>query len=199
MDIPMRDRVKLSTDLYFPETSQENEKFPVILIRTPYKKEMSELEGLNWAKNGYVCAIQDVRGRFASQGEWEPMVNEAKDGYDTIEWLAVQEWSTGKVGMIGGSYLGMVQLQAAVQKPPHLVTIIPNVAPPDPFFNIPYEYGSFMTWGALWWAEVVETEATADLSGKKLFKTLEGKDEDFFKTLPVIDLDKKLFGKENHY
>jgi hypothetical protein len=56
-----------------------------------------------------------------------------------------------------------------------------------------------MTWGALWWAEVVETEATADLSGKKLFKTLEGKDEDFFKTLPVIDLDKKLFGKENHY
>jgi alpha/beta superfamily hydrolase len=199
MEIPMRDGVKLSTDLYFPENNQEKEKSPVILIRTPYKKEMSELDGLNWAKKGYVCAIQDVRGRFASQGEWEPMVNEAEDGYDTIEWLAVQEWSIGKVGMIGGSYLGMVQLQAAVQKPPHLVTIIPNVAPPDPFFNIPYEYGSFMTLGALWWAEVVETEATADLSGKKLFKTLEGKDEDFFKTLPVIDLDKKVFGKENHY
>lgn len=197
--IPMRDGVKLSTDLYFPESSRESETFPVILIRTPYKKEMSELDGLNWAKKGYVCAIQDVRGRFASQGKWEPMVNEAKDGYDTIEWLAVQEWSTGKIGMIGASYLGMTQLQAAAQQPPHLVTIIPNVAPPDPFFNIPYEYGSFMTLGALWWAQAVETEATADLSGKKLFKIFEGKDDSFFKTLPVIDLDKKVFGKENHY
>jgi putative CocE/NonD family hydrolase len=197
--IPMPDGVKLSTDLYFPENNREKEKFPVILIRTPYKKEMSELDGLNWAKKGYVCAIQDVRGRFASQGQWEPMVNEAKDGYDTIEWLAVQEWSTGKVGMIGASYLGLTQLQAAAQQPPHLVTIIPNVAPPDPFFNIPYEYGSFMTLGALWWAQAVETEATADLSGKKLFKIFEGKDDSFFKTLPVIDLDKKVFGKENHY
>ncbi|MGD2092018.1 MAG: CocE/NonD family hydrolase [Candidatus Aminicenantes bacterium] len=199
VEIPMRDGVKLSTDLYFPESNREKEKYPVILMRTPYKKEMSELDGLNWAKKGYVCALQDVRGRFASQGKWEPMVNEAKDGYDTIEWLAVQEWSTGKVGMIGGSYLGMVQLQAAAQQPPHLVTIIPNVAPPDPFFNIPYEYGSFMMLGALWWAEAVETEATADLSGKKLFKIFEGKDDSFFKILPVIDLDKKVFGKENHY
>lgn len=199
MEIPMRDGVKLSTDLYFPENSRKNEKFSVILIRTPYKKEMSELDGLNWAKNGYVSAIQDVRGRFASQGEWEPMVNEAEDGYDTIEWLAGQTWSTRKIGMIGASYLGWTQLQAAAQQPPHLVTIIPNVAPPDPFFNIPYEYGSFMTLGALWWAEALETEATADLSGKKLFKTFEGKDDSFFKTLPVIDLDKKVFGKENHY
>lgn len=197
MDIPMRDGVKLSTDLYFPDSKEE--KYPVILIRTPYKKEVSELDGFAWAKNGYVCAIQDVRGRFASEGEWEPFVNEAQDGYDTIEWLAVQEWCSGKVGMIGASYLGWVQLQAAVQKPPHLVTIIPNVAPPDGFFNFPYEYGSFFTWAALWWAEVVETEATADISGKRLIDTFKGKDERLFRTLPVVDLDKRIFGKESSY
>ncbi|UCH94433.1 MAG: CocE/NonD family hydrolase, partial [Candidatus Aminicenantes bacterium] len=199
VDIPMRDGVKLAADIYFPGSKKQEEKFPVILIRSPYKKEMSELDGLSWAKRGYVCAVQDVRGRFASGGEWEPLVNEAEDGYDTIEWLAVQEWCTGKVGMIGGSYLGTVQLQAAAQKPPHLVTIIPNVASADPFFNAPYEYGSFVMQGSLWWAEVVETEATADLSRKQLFKTFREKHENFFKTLPVIDLDKKLFGKENPY
>ncbi|NIM11830.1 MAG: CocE/NonD family hydrolase [Candidatus Aminicenantes bacterium] len=195
--IPMRDGVKLSTDLYFPDSKEE--KYPVILIRTPYKKEMNELDGFEWAKNGYVCAIQDVRGRFASGGEWEPFVNEAQDGYDTIEWLAAQEWCSGKVGMIGGSYLGWVQLQAAVQKPPHLVTIIPNVVPPDPFFNIPYEYGSFFTLGALWWVEVVETEATADISGKRLIDTFKGIEENVLKSLPVVDLDKKVFGKEKSY
>jgi putative CocE/NonD family hydrolase len=199
VDIPMRDGVKLSTNLYFPGSKKEQEKFPVILIRSPYKKEMSELDGKTWSKNGYVCAIQDVRGRFASGGEWEPTINEAEDGCDTIEWLARQEWCTGKVGMIGGSYLGMVQLQAAAQKPPHLVTIIPNATPADPFFNEPYEYGSFMAWSALWWAEVLETEATADLSGKKLAMTFKGNEHDLFKELPVIDLDKKILGKENPY
>ncbi|MBI3458388.1 MAG: hypothetical protein HY002_21665, partial [Candidatus Rokubacteria bacterium] len=72
-------------------------------------------------------------------------------------------WSSGKVGMIGGSYLGWVQWWAASQKPPHLVTIIPNVAPPDPFYNVPYEYGTFFLMGAMFWAEALETRATADL------------------------------------
>ena len=194
--IPMRDGVRLATDLYLPEGEGP---FPVILIRTPYKKEMSEIDGFYYARRGYATAIQDVRGRFASEGEWEPMVNEAEDGYDSIEWLAVQVWSTGKVGMIGGSYLGMVQLQAAAAKPPHLVTIIPNVAPPDPFFNIPYEYGLFFTFGALWWAEAVETEASADLSMKKMYDINRRDYEKTLDHLPVIDLDKKIFGGTNAY
>lgn len=196
--VPMRDGIKLSTDLYFPEKNSEG-KFPIVFIRTPYKKEMQELDGFYWAKNGFVCAIQDVRGRFASDGEWEPFVNEAEDGYDAIEWLAAQDWSNGKVGMIGASYVGWVQLWAASQQPPHLVTIIPNVAPPDPFYNIPYEYGSFFTLGALWWAEVVETEATDDISGKKLGQIGERNYDEILSHLPVIDLDKKIFGKENRY
>jgi len=195
VQIPLRDGIKLSTDLYFPENKES--KHPIVLIRTPYKKEMQEIEGLFWAKNGYICAIQDVRGRFASEGEWEPFVNEAKDGYDVIEWLAKQEWSTGKIGMIGASYLGWVQLQAAVEKPPNLVTIIPNVAPPDAFYNIPYEYGSFFMLASLWWAQAVETEATADLTGKTLMQINEIKYEKILDHLPVIDIDKKIFGKEN--
>jgi putative CocE/NonD family hydrolase len=195
--IPMRDDVRLSTDLYFPVS--EHEAFPVILIRTPYKKEMNELDGKYYAQRGYVTAIQDVRGRFGSEGEWEPVIHEAFDGYDTIEWLASQGWSSGKIGMIGASYLGWVQLLAAAQRPPHLTTIIPNVPPSDPFYNLPYEYGSFFVLGALWWAEVVETEATAELSQKTFFEISDRAYEKELTHLPVIDLDKRILGRKNAY
>ncbi|MDH4198451.1 MAG: CocE/NonD family hydrolase, partial [Candidatus Aminicenantes bacterium] len=195
--IPMRDGVRLATDLYFPVA--ENVKFPVVLIRTPYKKDMDEINGKYYARRGYVAAIQDCRGRFASEGQWEPFVDEPKDGYDTIEWLGTRDWASGKVGMIGGSYVGWVQLWAASAKPPHLTAIIPNVAPPDPFFNIPYEYGSFFILGAIWWAEILEKEATGDLSGRVMAEINERKYEQIFKSLPVIDLDQKILGRRNVY
>jgi putative CocE/NonD family hydrolase len=195
--MPMRDGVKLATDLYFPE--REEEKHPCILIRTPYKKESSELDGKFYASRGYVVAIQDVRGRYASEGEWEPFVNEGLDGYDAVEWLAMQDWSNGKVGMVGGSYLGWVQFWAAVQKPPHLVTIIPNVVPPDPFYNIPYEYGSFFILASLWWAEMVEKEAASDITMKKFYEVSDRDYEKDLDHLPVMDLDLKIFGKKNSY
>jgi len=195
--IPMRDGVKLSTDLYFPVA--ENVKFPVVLVRTPYKKEMEEINGRYYARRGYAAAIQDCRGRFASEGQWEPFVDEPKDGYDTVEWLATRDWASGKVGMIGGSYVGWVQLWAASEKPPHLTTIIPNVAPPDPFFNMPYEYGSFFILGGIWWAEILEKEATGDLSGRAMAEISERKYEQILKSLPVIDLDQKILGRRNIY
>ncbi len=195
--VPMRDGVKLATDLHFPGGSQG--KFPVILIRTPYKKEMVELKGEFYSKRGYVVAVQDCRGRFASQGQWEPFVNEADDGYDAVEWLGTRDWCSGKVGMIGASYAGWVQLWAAAKKPPHLVTIIPNVAPPDPFFNVPYEYGTFFLYAAIWWAEVVETEATGELAGTALGKILNRKYQKILQKLPVIELDKDIFEKVNPY
>ena len=196
--VPMRDGVRLATDLYMPQGGKD-ERFPVILIRTPYKKEMGELEAGFYGRRGYVVAIQDCRGRFASEGRWVPFFNEPADGYDTVEWLAAQPWSTGKVGMVGGSYVGWVQLWAAVAKPPHLVTIIPNVAPPDPFYNLPYEYGAFFIFGSIWWAEILETEATGDLSGQAIRKIGERRYEKILKTLPVVDLDKKILGKVNPY
>jgi putative CocE/NonD family hydrolase len=194
--VPMRDRIKLATDLYLP---QAEGKFPVILVRTPYKKEMAELQARFYARRGYAFAVQDCRGRFSSPGVWEPFIHEPNDGYDTIEWLARQPFSTGKVGMIGGSYVGWVQWWAASRRPPHLVTIIPNVAPPDPFYNIPYEHGVFYILGAIRWADVLESNATADLSGAAISRIGEKKYGKLLRALPAIDLDQAVLGKQNPY
>lgn len=196
VNVPMRDGVELSADVYRPKAEGQ---FPVIVVRTPYKKEMNELQGRFHARRGYVMVVEDCRGRFGSPGEWEPFVHEPKDGYDTIEWAAKQPWSSGKVGMIGASYLGWVQWWAARERPPHLVTIIPNVAPPDPFYNIPYEYGVHFILGAIWWADILETEATADLSGAAMSTIGEKKYGELLRTLPVVDLDEKVLGKKNKY
>jgi predicted acyl esterase len=109
--IPMRDGVELSTALQFPESGRA--PFPVVLLRTAYGKRSQRGYGHFFSQNGYVVAIQDVRGANASQGEFQIWQHEKEDGYDTVKWLAAQEWSNGKVGMIGGSYGGWVQLAAA--------------------------------------------------------------------------------------
>ena len=194
--IAMRDGIALATDIYRPRAEG---RFPVILVRTPYKKEMNELQARFYARRGYVFAVQDCRGRFASPGEWEPFVNEGKDGYDTIEYLAVQPWSNAKVGMIGASYLGWVQWWAARERPPHLATMIPNVAPPDPFYNIPYEYGTFFLLGAIWWANVLETEATGDITGARMREVDDADYARHLRHLPVIEIDEKVLGKKNPY
>ena len=126
--IPMRDGVRLATDIYFPALGGQPAlgKFPVILERTPYDKAGSGnvTNGTYYARRGYVCAIQDVRGRFVSEGEWYPFAKEAPDGYDTVEWLAAQAWSDGQVGTMGASYCGSDQSALATLNPPHLSTMI---------------------------------------------------------------------------
>src|SRR6266852_1051422 len=103
--VPMRDGIRLATDLYFPARRgrQEVGAFPVIVERTPYDKRGLGLVGKGkfFARHGYVCAIQDVRGRFASEGEWYAFAKEGPDGFDTVEWLGTRPWSNGKVGTIG--------------------------------------------------------------------------------------------------
>src|SRR5215210_2634737 len=104
--VPMRDGVKLATDVYRPN---DNEARPVLVIRLPYNKEGTfvgnspDFDGTRAVQAGYVIIIQDCRGRFASEGEFNPFFQEAQDGADTIEWAANQSWSNGKVGMWGGS------------------------------------------------------------------------------------------------
>lgn len=194
--VAMRDGLELATDIYRPDAEGT---FPVILVRTPYKKEMDELQARFFARRGYVYAVQDCRGRFSSPGTWNPFFNEPSDGYDAVEWLAVQPWSNGKVGMIGASYLGWVQWWAARDRPPHLVTMIPNVSPPDPYFNIPYEYGAFFLLGAIWWADILEKEATADLTGQ-IISDISKKDyHKLLRHLPVIELDSLVLGERNRY
>lgn len=126
--VRMRDGTNLATDLYFPALNgiRHSGQLPVVLERTPYDKSVptQRTKGNFFARRGYVCAIQDVRGRLASEGEWHPFAKEAPDGYDTVEWLGTQSWSNGKVGTMGDSYAGSDQAALATLNPPHLATMI---------------------------------------------------------------------------
>lgn len=121
--VPMRDGVKLATDLYRADGVKQA---PVVLMRTPYDRTKQKGTGEYWAKAGYIFVVQDCRGTRDSQGELAPYNNEGQDGYDTIEWITRQKWCNGRVGMIGGSYVGAVQWQAAVENPPGLAVIAPQ-------------------------------------------------------------------------
>ena len=113
--IPMRDGVALRADIYRPAG---NGSFPVLVFRTPYGKHNaaeSDRIHLKAVERGYAVVLQDVRGRYASDGIFEPYRHEGDDGYDTIEWAAAQPWSTGKIGTYGLSYPGAVQWLAAMQ------------------------------------------------------------------------------------
>jgi uncharacterized protein len=140
-----RDGVTLYADIYRPKSA---EKFPVILMRTPYDK------SVNWAAmpafkivpRGYVLIIQDVRGRYTSEGEWYPFRHEQADGYDAVEWAASLPYSNGKVGMMGGSYVGATQMLAAIAAPPHLAGIAPEITASNYHDNWTYQGGAFEQW-----------------------------------------------------
>ena len=185
--IKMRDGVELVADIVRPA---DDAKHPVILERTPYGREiLSQLEGEWWAKRGYVHIVQDVRGRNDSDGEWKPFVHERKDGYDTIDWIARQSWSDGNVGMIGGSYVGSVQWSAAVEAHPALKCIVPQVSPPDPFFNFPIDHGVPMLFGALWWSNFVKDKKVPAVPAVP-------KDVTKLMTLPLSKVDDETFGRD---
>jgi putative CocE/NonD family hydrolase len=132
--IPMRDGIRLSADLYLPPGDGP---FPVLLERTPYGKHQSVMVNIgapqHLARNGYVVAIQDVRGCYASEGEWYPFGDDLpgplRDGHDSIEWLASQPFSNDKIGTFGGSYAGMNQYTLAADMPPHLAAAFPRQGP----------------------------------------------------------------------
>ncbi len=136
--VSMRDGVKLATDLYFPEGKGP---FPVLVTRSPYNKNGEHRRGAFFAQHGYVFVAQDCRGRFASEGEFYPLIHEARDGYDTIEWAAAQPWSNGKVGTTGASYLAIDQYAAAIENPPHLLAMYAAVGSENFYFDSTYAGG----------------------------------------------------------
>jgi len=124
--LPMRDGAALATDVYLPEGDGP---WPTILSRTPYNKRGVQSTAKRFVKAGFAVVAQDCRGRFKSAGDYSPFQTDHHDGYDTVEWIAVQDWSDGKVGMSGGSALGITTNLAATQTPPHLVCGYVVVAP----------------------------------------------------------------------
>ncbi len=98
---------------------------------------------LRAAGSGYAVVVQDVRGRFESEGRFDAFVNERQDGYDTLEWLAAQPWCNGDVGMFGGSYVGLTQWQAAISGHPALKVIAPAITAADYHAGWAYQGGAF--------------------------------------------------------
>lgn len=144
--VRMRDGTILRADVYRP---RGDGPFPVLVYRTPYGK-LAAAESyethLEAVRRGYAVVLQDVRGRYASEGEFNPYWNEGKDGYDTIEWAAAQSWSNGSVGTYGLSYPGAVQWLAAIESPPHLRAMAPAMTFSSPR-NFFYSNGVFdLSW-----------------------------------------------------
>lgn len=128
--VPMRDGVTLATDVYLPSTDGRlaDGKFPAIMERTPYDKSGIG-SSLTWfVARGYAVVLQDVRGRYASQGRWRPHADDGADGVDTANWLGRQPWFSGKLGTVGGSYDGGTQHALAIANAPYLAAMVPTDA-----------------------------------------------------------------------
>jgi putative CocE/NonD family hydrolase len=137
--VPMRDGIHLDTNVFKPWGSL---RYPVILIRTPYGKGGDLPPGYPvFLDRGYAVVMQDVRGRYDSQGVFDALKQEGPDGYDTLNWIAERPWSNGKIGMMGGSYLGIAQWRVALLNNPHLKAIFPVVSGSDDYLDRFYSPG----------------------------------------------------------
>jgi len=130
--VRMRDGVRLATDVYLPEGP---DPCPAVLVRLPYDKAgrytFMPMLAPHITQRGYAFVVQDVRGKFRSEGETKPFIHEVEDGYDTLDWLAAQPWSDGRVGMFGDSYFGFTQWAAVASGHPALKAIVPRVTSAD--------------------------------------------------------------------
>jgi putative CocE/NonD family hydrolase len=166
MKIPMRDSTHLNATIYKPKTMEE--PLPVIFGLTPYTADVYHERAMFFARNGYVFATIDCRGRGNSEGHFEPVVNDGKDGYDIVEWFATQPYCNGKVAMSGGSYGGFDQWSTLKEFPPHLETIIP-VASGYPSFDFPFPNNIFSTYFINWLTLTSGKPSNFNLFGEQLF------------------------------
>mgnify|MGYP006154856279 CR=1 FL=1 len=153
VSIRMRDGTELYADIYRPK---QDAQCPVLLMRLPYGKHVPAyrsmyLDPIRAVGRGYAVVVQDVRGRHRSEGQFYPYINEAQDGYDTVEWCGSQPWSDGNVGMFGISYHGATQWLAASEAPPSLKAIVPGVTSDDYYDSWTYLGGAFQLWWISQW------------------------------------------------
>ena len=199
-DIPLmlRDGTITYVDVYKPDSSG---RFPALLQRTPYDKSAAMtttgiLDPIRAAKSGYAVVIQDVRGRYTSEGEFYTFVNEIDDGYDSVEWVASQPWCNGKVGMVGVSYVGATQWLTAKAKPPSLVAIAPGVTASDYHEGWAWQGGAFELGFNLSWSMSLTGANWENLSRRLLLgpeeadRIIDAKDDltPRFRHLPMQDL-----------
>src|SRR5215469_16284074 len=145
----MRDGTQLRADVY----RSGGGPFPVLLIRTPYGEQMLRAAApvIPAIDAGFAVVLQHCRGTGTSDGDFTPFESESDDGVDSVAWCAAQDWCDGRVGMWGSSYVGMVQLEAAVQAPPALKCLLPTVTPADYYGGLAYRQGAFQLGQLLSW------------------------------------------------
>lgn len=181
--IPTRDGKRMATDVYRPTRNgvAVNERFPVLLQRTPYDKTKAQTNAEYLAQHGYVVAVQDSRGRYKSEGKFlkvQPI--DATDGYDVVEWLARQPYSNGMVGMWGTSFAAHMEAGAAQLHPPALKTIVVNMGGMSNAWDHgvryrgTYEMGRQLTWA---WSQLA---ADAPNAAVKKLLTEQEKVEDWY-------------------
>jgi putative CocE/NonD family hydrolase len=171
--IPARDGAKLNATVFTPHGQKE--PLPVIFTFTPYIGDSYTDRAVYFAKHGYVYALVDVRGRGNSGGEFEPFVNEGKDGYDVVEWLAKQPYCNGKVTMWGGSYAGFDQWSVLKEFPPHLATIVPAAAA-HPGVDFPFQYNILGPYDMQWLSFTSGVTSNANLFGNGAFWTAKARE-----------------------
>ena len=197
LEIAMRDGTILRANITRPNVEGN---FPVLLERTPYNKEAGSENGVGspqfFAQRGYAVIIQDVRGRFASDGDFYPFRDDGaginRDGYDTIEWAALQPWSDGNVGTIGGSYSGATQYRNALSRPPHLQAMFIRESSADYYQEWVYRGGAFELAFNMAWAHGVTSTNLAHLAEGEEFNQQKGRlervqeeMEDWYARLPL--------------
>ena len=186
------DGANLATEVWLPISDKQQEKFPTLLIRTPYYRLSNIEHWLRFVRRGYALVIQDVRGREDSNGEWVPYKYDIEDGNDTLNWIAGQTWSDGSVGMIGASYLGYVQWAAAANANPHLKAIVSMVTAGPHFIDIKRKGGVY-TSGTLAWSFMM-----ADQRMNR--EALKRDDWDEVVAMrPIKDIPKKVLGNDLHF
>ena len=198
IEIPMRDGTILRANVTRPDADG---RFPVLVERTPYNKEIGSENAVGspdfYARRGYAVVIQDVRGRFASDGDFYPFRDDGagklRDGYDTVEWAAVQPWSDGNVGTIGGSYSGATQYRNALSRPPHLRAMYVRESSADYYREWVYRGGAFELGFNMPWARNVTFTNLEHLAKngeldkqRGIFERVEAEQDDWFERLPLF-------------
>lgn len=168
--VPMRDGIRLATDLYRPARDGElvEGRYPTILCRTPYDKTDARYVEIAdfFVPHGYAVCLQDLRDRYRSEGTGDYFhtvtPHQGDDGYDMVEWVAAQRWSNGRVGTVGSSYAAITQVRAALERPPHLTAIWPDVVPTNSFHNQAREGGAMQL--HMFWALFIHAQDAQDIS-----------------------------------
>ncbi len=185
-DVPMRDGVKLHTEIFLPVGV---DKAPVILVRNPYEylKPLEALTCQAMTRYGYGCVLQDVRGQLESGGEWYPIINERNDGLDTLAWLVKQPFSDGNIAMRGPSYLTCVQWAMADELPPEVKTLVPSVFGTD-LRKVFYERGLFRHDILTAWATLMPGRGMHHFAGSEYLAASAHR--------PPLEADEKFMGQK---